>query len=107
MTNAKRTGGTARNSREPRPFSDHARRSSPKSSRPRRNTNSIANAKKSHERYTALARAAASTGDAIDIENFYQHAEHYLRLARELEGVARLNQPNRSRAKDDAVHVVG
>ena len=32
-----------------------------------------------------LARTAASTGDAVEIENFYQHAEHYLRLVRERE----------------------
>jgi hypothetical protein len=30
----------------------------------------------------ALARAAASTGDEIEIENYYQHAEHYFRLMR-------------------------
>lgn len=43
----------------------------------------LADAKKNYERYTALARAAASTGDAIQIENYYQHAEHYFRLMRE------------------------
>jgi hypothetical protein len=31
----------------------------------------------------ALARDAASTSNAIEIENFYQHAEHYLRQMRE------------------------
>jgi len=31
----------------------------------------------------ALARAAASTGDATETENYYQHAEHYLRLMNE------------------------
>ena len=31
----------------------------------------------------ALARAAASTGDAVETENYYQHAEHYFRLMRE------------------------
>jgi hypothetical protein len=30
-----------------------------------------------------LARTAASTGDAVEIENFHQHAEHYFRLMRE------------------------
>jgi len=35
--------------------------------------------KASYERYMALARAAASTGDATETENYYQHAEHYLR----------------------------
>lgn len=36
--------------------------------------------KNSFDRYTALARAAATTGDVVDAENYYQHAEHYYRL---------------------------
>jgi hypothetical protein len=32
-------------------------------------------------RYVALAREAAIGGDAIAAENFYQHAEHYFRVA--------------------------
>jgi hypothetical protein len=43
----------------------------------------LADAKKNYERYTALARAARLTGDAIEIENYHQHAEHYFRLMRE------------------------
>jgi hypothetical protein len=39
--------------------------------------------KGSYERYMALARAAESTGDATETENYYQHAEHYLRLMNE------------------------
>jgi hypothetical protein len=35
------------------------------------------------ERYIALAREAAIGGDRIAAENFYQHAEHYLRVANE------------------------
>jgi hypothetical protein len=33
------------------------------------------------ERYVALAREAASTGDRIAAENLYQHAEHYFRIS--------------------------
>ena len=33
------------------------------------------------ERYVALAREAAIGGDRIAAENFYQHAEHYFRIA--------------------------
>jgi hypothetical protein len=33
-----------------------------------------------------LARAAVSAGDAIEGENLFQHAEHYLRAMREYEG---------------------
>jgi hypothetical protein len=35
------------------------------------------------ERYIALAREAAIGDDRIAAENFYQHAEHYLRIANE------------------------
>ena len=41
---------------------------------------------KNHERYVALAREAAARGDTIEAENLYQHAEHYLRQAREQSG---------------------
>lgn len=41
------------------------------------------NAHRNYERYLALAREAASQGDTIETENFYQHAEHYLRTMRE------------------------
>ncbi|MGB8277716.1 MAG: DUF4167 domain-containing protein [Methylovirgula sp.] len=62
--------------------------SSNRSSTPERKPSSsaaarLADAKKNYERYMALARASASTGDAIQIENYYQHAEHYLRAMRE------------------------
>jgi hypothetical protein len=33
-----------------------------------------------YERYLALAREAATGGDRVAAENFYQHAEHYLRI---------------------------
>ena len=32
------------------------------------------------ERYVALAREAATSGDRIAAESFYQHAEHYFRV---------------------------
>jgi Domain of unknown function (DUF4167) len=38
------------------------------------------NAHQIFERYVALAREAATSGDRITAENFYQHAEHYFRL---------------------------
>ena len=41
------------------------------------------NARRSHERYLALAHAALTAGDRIEAENLYQHAEHYFRLMRE------------------------
>lgn len=42
-----------------------------------------ANDKNSYERYLMLARNAAQSGDDIRSENFYQHAEHFLRQMRE------------------------
>lgn len=36
-------------------------------------------AQSSYERYLALARAHAVSGDMIAAENYYQHAEHYFR----------------------------
>ena len=41
------------------------------------------NPKERYERYLALARDAALSGDEIATENYYQHAEHYLRQMRE------------------------
>ena len=49
----------------------------------RRHDHTSANAQKSYHSYLALAREAASRGDTIAAENFYQHAEHFLRLLKE------------------------
>lgn len=38
------------------------------------------NAYQVHEKYLQLARDAHSAGDRIMTENYYQHAEHYLRI---------------------------
>jgi len=45
--------------------------------------NDLANAKRNHDRYMALARAAMLAGDRVEAENCHQHAEHYFRLMRE------------------------
>jgi Domain of unknown function (DUF4167) len=37
------------------------------------------NAQRNYERYLAMARAEALTGDRIQAENYFQHAEHYFR----------------------------
>jgi hypothetical protein len=63
------------------PFSGRSKGSERKLSRPV--SVRVIDAKKSYERYMALARAARSAGDAIEIENYYQHAEHYFRLMKE------------------------
>jgi hypothetical protein len=37
------------------------------------------NARRNYERYLALGRAEALSGDRIVAENYFQHAEHYFR----------------------------
>ena len=44
------------------------------------NPKSVQNAQQNYERYLALARAQALSGDPIAAENYFQHAEHYFRL---------------------------
>ena len=66
--------------RQPRPAASFAARS-------KRWTSSVArpepkgsqNAQRNYERYLALARAEALTGNTVGAENYYQHAEHYFR----------------------------
>ncbi|PLX33455.1 MAG: hypothetical protein C0605_16355 [Hyphomicrobiales bacterium] len=41
--------------------------------------NRTANPKAKFERYMALARTAKASGETIEAENYYQHAEHYFR----------------------------
>ena len=38
------------------------------------------NARQNYERYLVRAREAQLCGDVIEMENCYQHAEHYLRV---------------------------
>jgi hypothetical protein len=56
----------------------------PASRPPQRRPDTTGNAKRSYERYVELARAAALTGDKVETENYYQHAEHFFRLMREM-----------------------
>ena len=48
-----------------------------------RRTAPTKDAKRSHLHYLELARAAALQGDPISAESYYQHADHYFRVARE------------------------
>jgi hypothetical protein len=41
------------------------------------------NAQRNYDRYIVLAREATLSGDTIEAENCYQHAEHYFRVMRE------------------------
>lgn len=44
--------------------------------------NVLANARRQYERYVALAQAAILSGDAVEAQNYYQHAEHFFRVMR-------------------------
>jgi hypothetical protein len=46
-----------------------------------RRSNGI-NAREQYERYLARAREAQLSGDTVEMENCYQHAEHYFRVLR-------------------------
>jgi Domain of unknown function (DUF4167) len=48
----------------------------------RRPQNGGGNARQHYERYLARAREAQFAGDVVEMENCYQHAEHYFRVMR-------------------------
>ncbi len=50
--------------------------------RDRRNGGSSGNPRQKYESYLARARETQLAGDTIEMENCYQHAEHYLRVTR-------------------------
>ncbi len=51
------------------------------------------------EKYLTLAKDAASSGDRIVAENYYQHAEHYIRIINESNGRFDLNRDSCSQVK--------
>jgi Domain of unknown function (DUF4167) len=59
-------------------MSSGARRQS-ESGTSRVQTRNLQGARTMYERYLTLARAKALAGDRIEAENYYQHADHYLR----------------------------
>tara|TARA_B100001029_G_C14863525_1_gene340422 strand:- start:318 stop:698 length:381 start_codon:yes stop_codon:yes gene_type:complete len=56
------------------------------------------NASKLIEKYSNLAREALSSGDKILSENYFQHAEHFIRVLEE-----RDIQPNKEQIKKEPV----
>ena len=64
-----------------RAFSPRPHRSTSISTR--RRSDQGVNPKARYAEYVALARAAALTGDTVETENYYQHAEHYFRVMKE------------------------
>ncbi|MEJ1121081.1 DUF4167 domain-containing protein [Phyllobacterium sp. CCNWLW109] len=47
---------------------------------PRNQSSHNRSPKLSYESYLSQAQAAARSGNLVDAENFYQHAEHYFRI---------------------------
>jgi hypothetical protein len=71
---------TATSARQPRPATSFGARSKRwRSSAARSESKGSQNPQRSYDRYLALARAQALSGDMIGAENYYQHAEHYFR----------------------------
>ena len=60
------------------------------------------NAHQVYDKYLALARDAASSGDRISAENYSQHAEHYFRLI----AVAEANNEAEAVDTEEAIAVV-
>ena len=60
-----------------------SRSSRSRSNTTRRTPDQGINPKARYAKYMELARAAALTGDAVETENYYQHAEHYFRMMQE------------------------
>ncbi|WP_425388008.1 DUF4167 domain-containing protein [Azospirillum halopraeferens] len=54
------------------------------------------NAWQVHEKYQALARDAASSGDRIMAENYLQHAEHYFRIINQIQEAENRQRDNRA-----------
>jgi Domain of unknown function (DUF4167) len=73
QTNRKQSGrnGTASSANRSQP---------PTSDSTRCRSDTPASPQRSFERYVTLARAAAASGDTIETERHFQHAEHYFRL---------------------------
>ena len=58
------------------------RRNGARQQLPQRPRNGTGNPRQQCERYLARAREAQQAGDEIEMENCYQHAEHYFRVMR-------------------------
>jgi hypothetical protein len=58
------------------------RRSGPPRPQTVRRPQNAGNARQNYERYLARAREAQLSGDVVEMENCYQHAEHYFRVMR-------------------------
>lgn len=46
------------------------------------------NPREMHQKYLTMAREAAASGDVVEAENYYQHAEHFYRIVSERAAIA-------------------
>jgi hypothetical protein len=67
------------NTHQPKSATSFAARKRWDSNTSRDTSSGSQNAQRSYERYLALAEAQVRAGDIVGAENYYQHAEHYLR----------------------------
>ncbi len=77
MQNGPKTMTSTHRAKPARPFANRSKQWT--SNGPRPDARGSQSAERSYERYLALAQAQAQSGDVIGAENYYQHAEHYLR----------------------------
>jgi uncharacterized protein DUF4167 len=81
MQNGLNTRMNTRRPKRARPTPSRSKRWTPGGTpnAPRPVSNDPQSARRHYERYLALAQAEVQAGNTIGAENFYQHAEHYLR----------------------------
>ena len=77
MHNGRKTNMNTNQPRPGAPFTNRSKRWSSNASRP--DNKGFHNAQRNYEQYLALAQAEAQSGNIVGAENYYQHAEHYLR----------------------------
>jgi hypothetical protein len=77
------------NTRRPKSDRPFVARKRWESNTPRDKPNGSQNAQRSYESYLALAEAQVRAGDTVGAENYYQHAEHYLRSMTSERGTTR------------------
>ena len=77
MQNGPRTNTGARPNRPAASYANRPKRWTSNPGRPAAGNSQ--NAQRNYERYLALARAEAQSGNTVAAENYYQHAEHYFR----------------------------
>ena len=70
-----------------------------------RNTsmNNIHNVEKTMQKFQQLAKDAQSSGDPVLVENYLQHADHFLRRFNELSEKAKDNIVTKDNKKEEAV----